>query len=61
MQYDEHVETNLVSYRFILCGWEAIIYNKHNICVVNCKLYYNYKETRHYRQRFWIFNMKPFL
>ncbi|XP_076243006.1 nuclear pore complex protein Nup133 [Calliopsis andreniformis] len=34
--YNEYVELNLVSYRFILCGGEAIVYDKDDIFVVNC-------------------------
>ncbi|XP_053999157.1 nuclear pore complex protein Nup133 [Hylaeus anthracinus] len=29
-------ESSLVPYRFILCGWEAIIYNESLVLVVNC-------------------------
>ncbi|KAG7207192.1 hypothetical protein KM043_008877 [Ampulex compressa] len=34
--YHDDAESTLVSYRFILCGWEAIIYNHYNVLVVNC-------------------------
>ncbi|KAI4497473.1 hypothetical protein M0802_007484 [Mischocyttarus mexicanus] len=30
------IETILLSYRFILCGWEAIIYDQCDVIVVNC-------------------------
>ncbi|KYQ46946.1 hypothetical protein ALC60_14035 [Trachymyrmex zeteki] len=33
--YHNDIESRLVSYHFILCGWEAIIYNRHNVLVVN--------------------------
>ncbi|XP_034193341.1 nuclear pore complex protein Nup133 [Osmia lignaria lignaria] len=33
--YQNDIESILVSYRFILCGWEAIIYNKTDVLVVN--------------------------
>ncbi|KYN19289.1 hypothetical protein ALC57_08466 [Trachymyrmex cornetzi] len=33
--YHNDIESWLVSYHFILCGWEAIIYNRHNVLVVN--------------------------
>lgn len=38
---DENVESNLARHRFILCGWEAIIYNQYNVYVVDCKFYFN--------------------
>ncbi|CAK9828636.1 Nuclear pore complex protein Nup133 [Anthophora retusa] len=34
--YHNDAESTLVPYRFILCGWEAIIYNQHKILVVDC-------------------------
>lgn len=34
--YHNDIELALVSYRFILCGWEAIIYNQYEVYVVNC-------------------------
>ena len=33
---DDNVESNLARHRFILCGWEAIIYNQYNVYVVDC-------------------------
>ena len=37
ISYHSDAESTLVSYRFILCGWEAIIYNQYEVLVVNCK------------------------
>ncbi|KAL2713004.1 nuclear pore complex protein Nup133 [Vespula squamosa] len=34
--YHVDIETILLSHRFILCGWEAIIYDQFNVIVVNC-------------------------
>ncbi|CAL7941715.1 unnamed protein product [Xylocopa violacea] len=36
ISYHNDAESTLVSYRFILCGWEAIIYNQYEVLVVNC-------------------------
>ncbi|KAG6799905.1 nuclear pore complex protein [Apis mellifera caucasica] len=36
ISYHNDAESTLVSYRFILCGWEAIIYNQYKVLVVNC-------------------------
>ncbi|KMQ88267.1 nuclear pore complex protein nup133 [Lasius niger] len=33
--YHNDIESTLVSYHFVLCGWEAIIYNQHNVLVIN--------------------------
>jgi len=33
--YRDDIESTLASYHFILCGWEAIIYNRHNVLVIN--------------------------
>ncbi|XP_076393571.1 nuclear pore complex protein Nup133 isoform X2 [Megachile rotundata] len=33
--YQSDVESFLVTYRFILCGWEAIVYNRRDVLVVN--------------------------
>ncbi|XP_012274831.1 nuclear pore complex protein Nup133 [Orussus abietinus] len=33
--YHEDTESMILSYRFILSGWEAIIYNQHSVLVVN--------------------------
>ncbi|KAL6440868.1 hypothetical protein ACFW04_003354 [Cataglyphis niger] len=33
--YHDDIESMLVSYHFILCSWEAIIYNQHNVLVIN--------------------------
>lgn len=38
ISYHNDAESTLVSYRFILCGWEAIIYNQYKVLIVNCKL-----------------------
>lgn len=38
ISYHNDVESTLVSYHFILHGWEAIIYNQYEVLVVNCKL-----------------------
>lgn len=38
MMYDMHheeIESIVLSYRFILSGWEAIVYNHQNVIVVN--------------------------
>lgn len=34
--FDPCIESMLVSYRFILCGWEAIVYSDSDVFVVNC-------------------------
>ncbi|XP_050469604.1 nuclear pore complex protein Nup133 [Bombus huntii] len=36
ISYHNDVESTLVSYHFILHGWEAIIYNQYEVLVVNC-------------------------
>ncbi|XP_036140660.1 nuclear pore complex protein Nup133 isoform X2 [Monomorium pharaonis] len=33
--YHNDIESRLASYHFVLCGWEAVIYNRHNVLVVN--------------------------
>lgn len=33
--YHDDIEFTLMSYHFVLCGWEAIIYNQHNVLVIN--------------------------
>ncbi|XP_012233561.2 nuclear pore complex protein Nup133 [Linepithema humile] len=33
--FHNDIESTLVSYHFVLCGWEAIVYNRHNVLVVN--------------------------
>lgn len=38
----EMIESTLSSYRFILFGWEAIIYNQYNVLVVNSKYIYEF-------------------
>ncbi|EZA47610.1 hypothetical protein DMN91_012410 [Ooceraea biroi] len=33
--YRDDIESTLASYHFTLCGWEAVIYNRHSVLVVN--------------------------
>lgn len=35
LMYHEDTEAVILSYRFILSGWEAIIYNQHNVLIIN--------------------------
>ncbi|OAD54862.1 hypothetical protein WN48_06062 [Eufriesea mexicana] len=36
ISYHNDIESTLISYHFILCSWEAIIYNQYEVLVVNC-------------------------
>ncbi|GAB1864344.1 Nuclear pore complex protein Nup133 [Camponotus japonicus] len=33
--YHDDIESMLASYHFVLCSWEAIIYNQHDVLVIN--------------------------
>lgn len=43
--YHDDIESAILSYRFMLSGWQAIIYNRHSVLVANSK--YNFKAESH--------------